>query len=123
MVGERQPRNGNPINVFAETSEMGDTCLPRSFLELATHFDLYLLEIHTPEVRAGTLTFDSQYPVLVGERQPRNGNPINVFAETSEMGDTCLPRSSPLEPPRIFVDSFPLSLVLFSSPESIHIFL
>ncbi|KXG52954.1 uncharacterized protein PGRI_000040 [Penicillium griseofulvum] len=38
---------------------------------------------------------------MVGERQPRNGNPINVFAATSEMGDTCLPRSSPLEPPRI----------------------
>ncbi|KAF4765327.1 hypothetical protein HAV15_004004 [Penicillium sp. str.  len=38
---------------------------------------------------------------LVGESQPRNGNPINVFAATSEMGDTCLPRSSPLEPPRI----------------------
>jgi hypothetical protein len=38
---------------------------------------------------------------MVGESQPRNGNPINVFAATSEMGDTCLPRSSPLEPPRI----------------------
>ncbi|KAJ5593599.1 hypothetical protein N7537_010503, partial [Penicillium hordei] len=38
---------------------------------------------------------------LVGESQPRNGNPINVFGATSEMDDTCLPRSSPLEPPRI----------------------
>ncbi|OQE43892.1 hypothetical protein PENNAL_c0678G02987, partial [Penicillium nalgiovense] len=38
---------------------------------------------------------------LVGESQPRNGNSINVFAATSGTGDTCLPRSSPLEPPRI----------------------
>ncbi|KAJ5837669.1 uncharacterized protein N7525_002857 [Penicillium rubens] len=38
---------------------------------------------------------------LVGESQPRNGNPTNVFAAISKMGDACLPRSSPLEPPRI----------------------
>lgn len=36
---------------------------PDGFLELAIHLDLYLTEVHALEVRAGTLTFDSQYPV------------------------------------------------------------
>ena len=45
----------------------------------------------------------NDYPVfseLVPESQPRNDNPVNVLAATSGMVDSCLPRSSPLEPPR-----------------------
>ncbi|KAJ5704406.1 hypothetical protein N7536_000095 [Penicillium majusculum] len=37
---------------------------------------------------------------LVPESQPRNDNSVNVLAATSGMVDSCLPRSSPLEPPR-----------------------
>ena len=38
---------------------------------------------------------------LAPESQPTNDNPINVLAETSGMADSCFPRSSPLERPRI----------------------